>query len=235
MTRPTVSYQDNFGQQAGFSIPEPHTAICCNLSGGADSALLAYLVIRYCQQYIPDAEIHFITCANPVKGWYNAKWANRVIETLLKNTKTQAIKSHYVFYENDQSRDLIQVVERDYARRKKATVIFNAVTQNPPLDIPELVTGRFTQRDPGGHRTPSMIRESDGAVILYNRPFVSTDKRMVAHIYREERLDWLYPNTRSCEQHLADNQDNMESHCGVCWWCRERSWAFGDLTTLNKE
>jgi 7-cyano-7-deazaguanine synthase in queuosine biosynthesis len=34
----------------------------------------------------------------------------------------------------------------------------------------------------------------------------------------------LFPITRSCE-----NDDHIESHCGKCWWCQERIWAFGRL------
>ena len=50
------------------------------------------MLINYCEKHIPNAEIHVITCANVVKGWYNAKWATTVLDKILELTGTEFIK-----------------------------------------------------------------------------------------------------------------------------------------------
>lgn len=228
----TINYSDSNGQSVQLFITPGHKNILCNISGGADSALLAYLVVDYCDKYIPDAKIQFVTCANPIKGWYHAKFANRVLEAILKHTSTTVIDGHYVFYREDQTRDIIKVVEHDFIKRGLATTCFNALTQNPPLHEESLLEGRFELRDPGHDRVPFNEFNIEGVDIEYHLPFIKTDKRMVAHIYRELDLGWLYESTRSCEQHMTKNDNDMELHCGECWWCKERMWAFGDLVKL---
>ena len=84
MQRPIQTYTDNFGQTMEFSIPAPHSKICINISGGADSAILLYMLIRYCRQHVSKAEIHIITSANPIKGWKNAKWSATVVDKILQ-------------------------------------------------------------------------------------------------------------------------------------------------------
>ena len=56
MTRPTETYTDSFGQTIEFIIPDPHKKICINISGGADSAILLWMVIQYCEKHIPEEE-----------------------------------------------------------------------------------------------------------------------------------------------------------------------------------
>lgn len=225
MNRPVYHYTDDANQTIEFTIPEPHTKICCNLSGGADSAILAYMVIDYCTKHIPDAELHFITIANPIKGWYHGAWANKVVDTLLKETKTTLIKSHTVFFRDNQRREEITEIEDQYFADGKATLFFNAVTQNPPLEITELLEGRVEFRDPGKHR--GLTNTGDGWMRI--RPFGNTDKRMVSYMYHYHHMEeLLYPNTRSCEMLTKDGSDSV-SHCGECWWCKERNWAFGRL------
>lgn len=63
-----------------------------------------------------------------------------------------------------------------------------------------------------------------------NSPFRLMDKKDIAAIYKEKDLvDSLYPYTRSCESLDEDLWESLE-HCGKCWWCEERIWAFGRLT-----
>lgn len=54
-------------------------------------------------------------------------------------------------------------------------------------------------------------------------PFHRIDKKVIAGMYEElNLLETLFPLTRSCE-----NNNLLEGHCGECWWCEERLWAFG--------
>ena len=44
----------------------------------------------------------------------------------------------------------------------------------------------------------------------------------------------LFPITRSCEGSDYET-GNYTFHCGKCWWCEERMWAFGFLDQPAKE
>jgi len=44
-------------------------------------------------------------------------------------------------------------------------------------------------------------------------------------------MDSLFPVTRSCEwkESMGGDDPGLE-HCGTCWWCEERLWAFNKLS-----
>ena len=55
---------------------------------------------------------------------------------------------------------------------------------------------------------------------------INMDKKDLALIYKEHNLlSTLFPITRSCVTETM----NFDAHCGECWWCKERIWAFGKL------
>jgi len=71
-------------------------------------------------------------------------------------------------------------------------------------------------------------------------PFVHKDKRHgTAAMYKEMNiLDELLPLTYSCENEKTEEKTKLNvvnghqeySHCGQCWFCLERAYAFGRLT-----
>jgi len=251
MQRPIQTYTDNFGQTVEFTIPSPHTNICINISGGADSAILLYMLIKYCEDHIPNACIHIITGANPVKGWYNAIWASRVIDRVLNLTNTTLIKSQYTYFSDEQRRTELDTAEKVMHNVNNLSFTIHGTTQNPPLDIEELVEGRHTPRDEGHgfHRIQkSRLNETASTkigttTVVKNiqsitrwMPFMDVDKRMVAYLYTHfDMLEALFPFTRSCEWHKGMSYLRLvvpnpgDKHCGECWWCKERKWAFGRL------
>lgn len=233
MTSNSFKYCDDYGQIVNFSIPDGYNKILCDLSGGADSAILAWITIKYCEAHMPDAQLRFITLATPQKGWAHAKWANRVIDGLLNHTGTSIVTDHHVFYRPEQTIENLKEMEYEYANNGISNIILGATTQNPPSDVEHLQEGRSLYRDPG-HALPELkyVTTESGLDMIRYRPFVNVDKRLTAHIYKEHDLGWLYKITRSCEQYVENNDNNMELHCGECWWCKERLWAFGDLEEI---
>lgn len=228
MQRPIYTYTDKYGQTIEFIVPEPHTKICMNISGGADSAILLWMLINYCEEFIPNAEIHVITSANPIKGWYNAKWSTSVLDKILQLTGTHLIKSHYTFYSDDQRRSELNEAERMLSKLHGVTLNIHGTTQNPPLDVQDLLKGRHEPRDVGHGRPAFKSLSSD---IVRWMPVMNVDKRLIAHLYEHfDLMEKLFPFTRSCEQEAKHNKDEpswMITHCGECWWCKERKWAFG--------
>jgi hypothetical protein len=233
MGRPIETYTDSFGQTIEFSIPEPHKKICINISGGADSAILLMMLVQYCEKHIPDAELHVITSANPIKGWYNAKWSTSVLNKVLHITGTKLIKSHYTFYSIDQIRLELDEAELMQQGLNDITLSIHGTTQNPPIeDSDKFGLESYKPRDPGHGR--EIVYKNNSIITLL--PFMQVDKRMIAHLYKHFNvLEELLPYTRSCEWHEGFEYDYVivpnpgDGHCGECWWCKERKWAFGRL------
>ena len=56
-------------------------------------------------------------------------------------------------------------------------------------------------------------------------PLFNHNKKDIVRLYKTLNVEeQLYPVSRSCED---DTHPNF--HCGKCWWCNERMWAFGYL------
>jgi len=65
--------------------------------------------------------------------------------------------------------------------------------------------------------------------VTYYMPFARSDKRTVFKLYNYYNLlEDLYPITWSCENHMQMYTDTP-THCGVCYFCLERLYAFGKL------
>lgn len=71
-------------------------------------------------------------------------------------------------------------------------------------------------------------RQPTDSLVLDKRtyiPWINHNKKDIALMYESlQLLDTLFPVTRSCE-----NDNHPGSHCGSCWWCNERLWAFNKL------
>ena len=100
---------------------------------------------------IPDAEIHVITCANVVKGWYNAKWSATVLDKILELTKTEIVKITLILLQMTQRRTELNDTEKLIHKIHGTTLTVHGTTQNP-LDIEYLLKGRHEPRDEGHGR-----------------------------------------------------------------------------------
>jgi hypothetical protein len=79
----------------------------------------------------------------------------------------------------------------------------------------------------------------DVPLFLGIMPFVHKDKKEgTAAMYKElDIIDDLLPLTYSCEEHRSSEKTKLNvvngyqeySHCGRCWFCLERAYAFGRL------
>jgi 7-cyano-7-deazaguanine synthase in queuosine biosynthesis len=75
-------------------------------------------------------------------------------------------------------------------------------------------------------RAPNTIKPMFSCQNKIYNPFSNIDKKDIKNLYHDlGLLETLFPLTRSCES-LVD----FEKHCGECWWCEERLWAFGKLS-----
>lgn len=207
-----------------------------SISGGADSALLAYLI---CSQ--SDAEIHF---TNQIRLWRSRPWqeyiADRVIDWFRKNFQNKFIvhrnlippelewadKGPSIIDEYGKLKSGNQIILRSHneyiANKYKLDALYGGVNLNPDIDIP----GALPDRNEGSIQ-PHFIH--DGVHICH--PFVYTRKDWIIQQYYDNDILDLLDITRSCEGEFEGI--NYKTYvpgqfipiCGQCFWCKERAWA----------
>ena len=188
------------------------------ISGGADSAILAYMLAVYKRDYKPNMSIHPITCINDRKP-YQEVFAKQVLAKITELTGVE-FDEHFVEnvdggrYREDQG-----IFQESLYKAKKINIHFMGETLNPPIGVE--VDWKFA----GDGRDPTRDEKGQTHVpIVIYKPFRNIDKKAIAELYQHYGvLDTLFPLTRSCEIHTFD----FSNHCGGCWFCLERKWGFG--------
>jgi hypothetical protein len=221
------------------------TDIAISVSGGADSALLAYLLCNLAKG--AGTTVHII---NHIRCWKTKPWqqhdANQVYEWLLKRFPDVKFKRHTNFiapeleygnigpiltdeYGKKVSGDNIQ--QRAYAEyiceAYNINTYYNAVTRNPR----GINLGGMGERDidKDSENTHLEIMQHMGRWALH--PFRFVEKSWVVKQYRDHKIMDLFNLTRSCEGAVPGldytNYINGQEvpTCGECFWCKEREWA----------
>jgi len=207
------------------------------LSGGADSAIVAYMIFKTIEEGKYNTKVSILTTVHEEKA-YQKVYSDKVLMWLIKEFPNVKIGEHLTNtcpafkvgnkwtsteYHNRQD-DLLDEayligIERHY----------NGVTANPPKEVyekfyessGEVLHGGTPERD-----VPNQPVCNDNTNQPSYRPLINTNKRGVADLYKQYNLmDTLFNETRSCEAWTH----NFDEHCNDCWFCKERKWGFGKL------
>lgn len=219
--------------------------IAISVSGGADSALLAYFVCSLAKE--SNATIHII---QHIRNWKTKPWqehdADYVYRWLRWEFHHVNFERHINFiapeleyaitgpsltdeYNKHVSGDNIQ--QRAYAEyicdKFNIDAYYNAVTRNPRnVDFQGM-----SERDiePNAENEHLAVMQHMGRWALH--PFRFVEKSWVVTQYRTHNLFDLFSKTRSCEgevEGLTYENYTPGQHvptCGECFWCKEREWA----------
>jgi hypothetical protein len=213
-----------------------------SLSGGADSALLAYLI---CSN--TEADIHITT---QVRCWKTRPW-QRYVAIDVYDWLRNRFDNRFFKYENFippefEWADKGPTIVDEYGKLKSGNQIelrafneyichihkidawFAGVNKNPPVDFP----GALEDRNEG-HIPP--IIEHMGVTVCH--PFIHTTKDwIIDQYYRLDIID-LLNLTRSCEGEFDNlNYKNYVPYqtvptCGKCFWCLEREWGINNANS----
>ena len=199
------------------------------ISGGADSAIVTYMLAKFAVAELPELIIYPITCIADTKP-YQEIYAKRVIEKVTELTGYTNWGKHFVghgrtaHYTPDQE----TLVASVYAEVIDLKVHLYGVTANPnPDESPELNEYRQKHGADGINdrdKVPGNWRNWKAELA----PLVNVDKKGVAeHYITQGVLEELFPITRSCESHTHWPEWDLEKHCEICYFCQERYWGFG--------
>ena len=216
------------------------------LSGGADSSIIYYSL---CKHFLnTDTKIIPLTMTTPRNWWYS-KGAQIVIDRVdeLLGTKTT---EHYVYQDQTPHTDESYVAAVDHLseqahKKYNLDAIYIGLTRNPPAEemreyfttefckthnlnqdtVWSYIIDRDTERD--DQVEPELLKIYDGKLTQVI-PFANLNKVATRQLYDLENIQQeLYPYTYSCEKVIPEDSDL--THCGYCFFCLERYWAFGRL------
>jgi 7-cyano-7-deazaguanine synthase in queuosine biosynthesis len=182
-----------------------------SLSGGADSSLLLYILMANVKEHI-----HVFTCSSKEKLYSTSISSVNVIRKCIELTGNNNINHHVHYVDKQKIENLFY--EDQF---KSINILYTAITSNPPKSITDKFSNNLTELD----RNPETKKKFYSEKLEFYSPFVNIDKQQIHLMYKElNLLDTLFPVTRSCESKIQRTE-----HCGQCWWCEERLWAFGKL------
>ncbi len=249
----------------GLDIPFSNNwrKIGVNLSGGADSALLAYVLCLIIETNKIDCTvdiISFIRCWNTrpwhqfvsasVYNWLRDRFPNIVHdrhttyippEIEYGNIGATIVTKHY---DEPLAGDAIIISSYNtfIAQHKKLDAVFNGITSNPPgITVPNRT---FTENQ---FKLSELVIHKKSINSFLMRPFKYIQKDWIFHQYNNLGILELYNMTRSCEGDITTHDvireviPNVGSYeygmavpiCGECDWCKERSWAEKQMRIAN--
>ena len=188
-------------------------AICISMSGGADSSILFYILMKYAP-----GPIHVFSCGNGRTNNQEVEGAIRVINYVMKTIERHDVTFHAHWEKHKLTHNAFN---EDLIQKFNISVIYAGFTTPPPEDA---ITDFDTEACYGGKHESGVTYPNyhrDGKLYC---PFANINKREIAALYKELDVEDLYSVTRSCESLTL-----IGGHCGKCWWCKERVWAFGKL------
>ena len=202
-----------------------------SLSGGADSSLLFYILMKYAS-----GPIHVFSCGNGNTNYHEPISAIRVINYCIKKLNRNDVYFHAHWVD---AKNIANMFAKELIKSCELTSLYNGFTRPPPegaivnydttgpiavggVDHKKVLPTYWTKE----HN--ALIQEVFGVPLggekpLYT-PFINFNKQELAKIYSFLEIQELYSITRSCE-----SLSLTMGHCGTCWWCKERIWGFGYL------
>jgi 7-cyano-7-deazaguanine synthase in queuosine biosynthesis len=219
-------------------------SIAISLSGGADSALLAYLL---CLHAPATFSIHVIS---HTRMWKTRPWqqydSQRVFNWLVDRFPNIKFKRHTCFiapdieygnigasipdeYNKFVSGDNIQ--QRSFAEFicsiEDIPAYYNAVTRNPKgVDFKGMKERDIEISESNIHL---QVMHHMGRWALH--PFRFVQKDWIIKQYKKFNIEDLLNITRSCEgefegiDYTTYTPGQYVPTCGECFWCKERAWA----------
>jgi len=220
--------------------------IAVSLSGGADSALLTYLLCSM----IPQGKRFEIHVISHTRMWKTRPWqqydSKRVYDWLVERFPKIKFKRHTCFIAPDIEYGSVgptikdeydKWVSGDNAQQRSfaeftCTVedipaYYNAVTRNPK----DVDFKGMAERDIDASEDNLHLRVTRHMDRWAFHPFRFIQKDWVIKQYKKLDIIDLLNLTRSCEGEFDDldyksyKPGQLVPECGECFWCKERAWA----------
>ncbi len=222
--------------------------IAISISGGADSALLAYMICDLARKNnVQSFTLHVI---NNIRCWKTKPWQQQDAERVYRWLQGEFSRINFKLHKNfvppelewaDKGRTIIdeygKLVSGDtlelrafaeyVCHKENVDAYFNGVTRNPRgVDFQGMPTRDIDPTEENRHLEKMMHMGK-----LACHPFRFIDKSWIIKKYYELGIEDLLNTTRSCEGVIPGlDYTNYKPNqyvplCGECFWCKEREWA----------
>jgi len=200
------------------------------MSGGADSTLIAYCVAAYIVKYNLKTRLRRITFGFGNKSEILKK-ADDIQYTITKLIGKDVWENPYtVFYEHKNMHSikdqLTYLFDNDLIDH-----VINGITKNPPIEeLPDPENTRMMERD-----NPMWYGQPTIGVNRISEPFYNLTKDVILQEYFNLGIESLLFDTCSCDANISPK---LIVPCNNCWWCKEREWAFKKIkkdSTLKQQ
>ena len=214
-----------------LSIDIYEGSVGISLSGGADSSLLFYILMKYAP-----GPIYVFSCGNGNTNNHEPASAIRVINHCITqfNRNDVYFHAHWV-----KEKTIKNMFAREVIKSCNVSVLYNGFTRPPPegaivnfdqegriavggVDHKQTLPTYWTKDNNDLIRNIFGV-DAGGEKPMYT-PFINVNKQQLSQMYSSLEIHDLYSITRSCESLTLTT-----GHCGKCWWCKERIWGFGYL------
>jgi len=217
------------------------------VSCGADSALLLYIIMSNVKETVHIYNMMAVKRRDALENYFFD-----VVKKCSELTGNTNYQIHREIVEPDESAEYYINMLTSALDKKEVDIVYLGVTKFPP----KTVYKSWEYQQPDWHnefRSDEIEHPLFGFTIPVDKaesfgeecpitidgnpidelklderayiPWFNHNKKDIAKMYESlDLLDTLFPVTRSCE-----DDKHIGSHCGVCWWCEERLWAFGEL------
>lgn len=221
------------------------TNVGISLSGGADSALLAYLLASFVEE---DQQVTFHMISH-IRLWKTRPWQRYDSYRVYSWLRTKFPHINFVRHENfippeleysDKGANIVdeygnvrsgdQIIVRSHAEwlafENKFDAWFSAKSKNP--SDPNITKG-MPDREVEHPDVNELIKKHEGTLACH--PFLYIEKDWIVKQYVDNDIMDLFHTTRSCEgdfEHLDYTNyvpGKYVPECGECFWCQERNWA----------
>ena len=219
-------------------IPIDGQSIGMFISGGVDSALTCFLIVKAIQKFGTKNKIYPITTefmARPFNikhSWQVLRHIEELTGFVFSQHLIFPMPNHSLHITDEMKKPIMSENIDQYFRHYNLATMFNGLTANPPISIvPDNYWGhRQIERDDITLVKRKLLQQS----VQY--PFLFSDKRVIAELYNKfDIVNSLFPLTRSCESEMDESAYFTKTCFAVrppgheCWWCRERQYGFQSL------
>lgn len=238
-----MKYENEYGSISFWELDEIQNIpdvkkVAVTLSGGADSALVMFMLCEQIKHYNLDISVLPFTGVDKLRP--TNEWNAREIALWFKEKYPMVnFLDHYTFkYDHEPGNTNMKrmahaIHEWNLYKNQDIKIFLCGKSANPPVDEAEkynLHTGREEERDTSIgdiHKIITRVYYNNEYNRWIYRPLAFQHKKFIAEVYKDYNLiDELFPITASCIAY-SENTNYFSAPCKKCWWCKEKHWAFG--------
>jgi len=221
-------------------------SVAIAVSGGADSALLAYMVCQTVKDNsVEPFTVHII---NNIRCWKTKPWQQQDFKNVYNWLRQEFVHINFELHTNfippEMEHAYGTMITDEYGKTVSGDTLelrsfaeyvcitydvdayFNGVTRNP-----KNVEGGPEARNIDPTNDNRHLEKMIHLGKLACHPFRFVDKSWIVLKYKELGLEKLLNLTRSCEGEFPNityetyTPGQFVPTCGKCFWCKEREWA----------